>query len=217
MNEICFMQILVISATQMEIAPYLSSPEPVDHLITGVGTPACIYRLQKQLQHKNYDCVIQAGIGGTFDANLALGETVLVKEDCFADLGIFEKGRLIPLFETGFVDRNETPYQDGWLKNESSLVSRFSLPKKRGVTVNMVSEDSMLIEQYRTIYKAEVESMEGAALHYVCLLEKIPFMQLRSISNLVGERDKTKWTIAAAVRNLNNHLVEITRALKLPA
>jgi futalosine hydrolase len=35
--------------------------------------------------------------------------------------------------------------------------------------------------------------MEGAALHYTCLMEKIPFMQLRSISNYIAERDKSKW------------------------
>jgi futalosine hydrolase len=31
--------------------------------------------------------------------------------------------------------------------------------------------------------------MEGAALHFVCLQEDISFIQLRAISNFVGERD----------------------------
>lgn len=48
--------------------------------------------------------------------------------------------------------------------------------------------------------------MEGAALHYVCLIEKIPFMQIRSLSNFVGERDKSKWRMKEAITNLNKEL-----------
>ena len=48
--------------------------------------------------------------------------------------------------------------------------------------------------------------MEGAALHYVCLSEKIPFLQLRSVSNYVGERDKSKWALREAIMNLNIEL-----------
>jgi futalosine hydrolase len=48
--------------------------------------------------------------------------------------------------------------------------------------------------------------MEGAALHYVALMEKIPFLQLRSLSNFVGERDKNKWLMKEAIINLNLEL-----------
>ncbi len=48
--------------------------------------------------------------------------------------------------------------------------------------------------------------MEGAALHYVCLQEQIPFVQIRSVSNYVGERDKTKWKMKEAIENLNTEL-----------
>ena len=55
-------------------------------------------------------------------------------------------------------------------------------------------------------FAADIESMEGAALHYVCLLQKVPFLQLRSISNKVGVRDKTKWKIKTAIDNLTMEL-----------
>ncbi len=51
--------------------------------------------------------------------------------------------------------------------------------------------------------------MEGAAFHYVCLQEKIPFLQLRAISNYVGERNKANWNLNEAIRNLNKKLIEI--------
>jgi futalosine hydrolase len=41
--------------------------------------------------------------------------------------------------------------------------------------------------------------MEGAALHYIGLSARIPFIQIRGISNLVGERNKKHWRIAEAM------------------
>ncbi len=214
MPEFCRMQVLVIAATAMEIAPYLAQHSTADHLITGVGSPACMYQLQKKLQQGKYDCVIQAGIAGAFNSAIALGETVLIEKDVFAELGMYENGRLTSLFQTGFVNRNEHPYTDGWLMNEPGLLNRFSLPKHAAVTVNMVTENKAMINEYRRLYDPSIESMEGAAFHYVCLMEAVPFLQLRSVSNMAGERDKTKWNIAAAVHNLNNHLLEIVEVLK---
>ena len=53
--------------------------------------------------------------------------------------------------------------------------------------------------------------MEGAAFHYVCLQQKIKFLQLRSISNRVGERDKTKWAMKEAIANLNIELKKLVK------
>ncbi len=54
-------------------------------------------------------------------------------------------------------------------------------------------------------FGAEVESMEGAAFHYVCLQQKINFLQLRSISNRVGERDKSKWKLKRQLKTLTTN------------
>jgi futalosine hydrolase len=51
--------------------------------------------------------------------------------------------------------------------------------------------------------------MEGAALHYVCLQSGVPFLQLRSVSNTVGVRDKTKWDIKLAITRLNETLIPL--------
>ena len=50
--------------------------------------------------------------------------------------------------------------------------------------------------------------MEGAALHYVCRSMSVPFMQVRAISNYIGERDKSKWKMKEAVDNLNDTLLK---------
>jgi len=43
----------------------------------------------------------------------------------------------------------------------------------------------------------------------VALQEKIPFLQMRSLSNFVGERDKSKWVMQIAIANLNIELQRI--------
>jgi futalosine hydrolase len=40
-------------------------------------------------------------------------------------------------------------------------------------------------------------------------MEGIPFLQLRSVSNYVEIRDKSKWNIPLAVKQLNDKLKEL--------
>jgi futalosine hydrolase len=63
-------------------------------------------------------------------------------------------------------------------------------------------------------HSASLETMEGAALHYVCLMENIPFIQIRAISNVIGERNKKNWKIDDAVLNLNMKLEQLVTALQ---
>jgi len=49
--------------------------------------------------------------------------------------------------------------------------------------------------------------MEGAAFHYACLKEKVPYAEIRSISNYVEKRDRSKWNIPLAIKNLNDFFI----------
>lgn len=203
------MDVLIVAATTFEIEPFLKRNKNADILITGIGIPATIFHLTKKLVEKKYGLVIQAGIGGAFQNSLNPGEVVLVNEDAFADIGMDEKGNFKSLFDTGFLDRNDFPYTGGWLINNLSFFEKNNLPKVRGVTINKITDDPRQVKMIQEKFSPQVESMEGAAFHYVCLQEKINFLQVRAISNQVGERDKTKWQIKKAVENLNNELLKI--------
>ncbi len=203
------MSILIVAATQLEIKPILEEKESIDFLITGVGIAPVIFYLTKKIYEKRYDCIIQAGIAGSFNDSVNLGETVIVKEDTFADVGIEENGKFQTLFETGFMDKNEFPYTNGWLINKRVLLQKNGLRMVKGITVNKVIGNDLQNKINKEKFSADIESMEGAAFHYVCLQQKINFLQLRSISNRVGERDKTKWKIEEAIENLNKELIKI--------
>ena len=122
--------------------------------------------------------------------------------DSFGDLGMEEKEKFTSIFESGFADKNEFPYDDGWLVNTNEMLKTSALLKVKAVTVNKVSDSILQKQQLINQFHADIESMEGAAMHYVCLQENIPFLQIRSISNHVGERDRSKWKMKEAIENL---------------
>lgn len=165
-----------------------------------------MYQLQNRLYKEEYDFVIQAGIAGAFSNELQLGETVLVKQDTFGDLGTEEKHVFTPCTKSGLIHAHDFPYADGWLMNMAGIPKQTALKTVKAVTVNKVTDDVMQKQQLITAYNPQIETMEGAALHYVCLMEDIPFVQLRSISNYVGERDKSKWKIKEALENVAEEL-----------
>lgn len=203
------MNLLVVAATKSEIAPLLVNDTTADILITGVGIPATIFQLQNKLSQKKYDLVIQAGIAGTFNKSFEKSEVFLVQEDTFADIGIDENGTFKTLFEMGFASANEHPYTNSWLKNDHPIFKENLLPAAKAITVNKIISDRMQVEKLRDKFKPAIESMEGAAFHYVCLLQKVNFLQLRSVSNMVGERDKSKWKMKEAIEALNNELQKL--------
>jgi futalosine hydrolase len=89
------------------------------------------------------------------------------------------------------------------------LLQQYNLPLVKSVTINEISTRPARIQQLQQKYQPVVESMEGAAFHYVALVEKIPFIQLRAVSNMVGERDKTKWKMKDAIAILNKQLIKM--------
>lgn len=216
MSEIYAMQILLIAAAEMEIAPLLAENLFADTLITGVGAPDAMYHLLKRVNQIDYDLVIQAGICGSFSKDNNLGSCVLVKQDTFADLGIYEKNNFYSVFDMGFAAPDNFPYKNGWLINEHAVIDKIDLKKVKGITLNTVSDKPEPANVFMQKYSPDVESMEGAVLHYVCLQQNIPFLQVRSISNFAGERDKSKWKMKEAIHNLNITLKQIINQLTAP-
>jgi futalosine hydrolase len=201
------MNILVTAATEPEIAAFIKEANGIDTLITGVGIPSTIYHLTKKFSGTKYDLVIQAGIAGSFTKRLKKGDVVAVEQDAFADIGAAGKKKFKTLFQLGFGNPNEFPFTNGWLVN--SKLPETGLRKVKAVTVNTIQQKQKPIALLQKKFAADIESMEGAAFHFVCLQENVPFLQLRSISNTVGERDKTKWEIAYAVEQLNLELIKL--------
>ena len=209
------MRILLAAATTFEVRTVVERFS-VETVITGVGLVSTTYHLQKALSISQPDLVIQAGIGGCFDTDRPLGTLVAVKEEVIGDQGVEEQGRFRDLFELSFADPDLAPYTNARLVNPH--LDKFNLmrwPEVSGLSVNEVSTRQDRIVHWNTTYRPTVESMEGAALHFVCGMEGVPFIQVRALSNYIGERDKHKWDITGAIKNLNDGVGSLIQKLTI--
>lgn len=212
------MQLLLCASTEFEIWPTIKfiqkkSIPNIDVLITGVGMMATAYALTKRILAKKPDFIVQAGLAGSLNESLPLAQIVLVENENIGDLGVDENNSFKTLFDLNLLDGNSFPWQNGKLSNDFESLKSSGLSVVDGVSVNEITTDPDKINYYSQQLNALVESMEGAALHYVALQENIRFLQIRSVSNFVGERDKNKWLTDVAAANLNEELQKILTQL----
>jgi futalosine hydrolase len=208
--------ITICAATEMEIAPAMEQARreklPVQTLITGVGMMQAAFAISQHLITEKPAIIIQAGVAGSLTQGLSSG-TFVVSSDCMGDAGVEEAGEFRSVFAMG-LEKDEHPWTAQSLVNPNKdLLTLTGLRQVKAVTVNEVSTAEKRIDYYRASLGAEIESMEGAALHYCCIKLNQPFIQLRGISNMIGERDRSKWTMQEAIENMNTELIRIIQLL----
>jgi len=188
----------------------------VDYLITGVGCTFTTYALSQKLQAKKYDLVIHAGIAGSFNHDLKIGDVVWVKQDEFAGLGIEDKDSFYTLFDKKFLDSNEFPFKNGQLINPNQFKQNVfqTMKSVKAITSDITHGNEVSIEKIKQKFSADIETMESAAFFYVCLKQGVRFMAIRAISNFVEERNTQNWDIPLAIKNLNHKLFEIINIYK---
>ena len=224
MPDLRAMRIAIAAATPLELDAlrpmimedtHRSSPHELAFWTTGVGVLHASHALTSQIRAHRPDLVVQVGIGGTFDtARHAVGSVVAILRDAQADLGVMEADGWRDVFSMGFADPSGPPYRDGWLVNpHDGLLDGSGLYQATAVTVNQVSSDPAWIDSLTARLHPDIESMEGAALHFVCLSESVPFLQIRGVSNAVGSRDKSAWRIGEALEGAGLALSRLISSL----
>ena len=211
------MKLTVLAATNQEIEHvreylterlYLKMHHSIHCLVAGIGILNTSYALTRHIFREKPNLIIQAGIGGSFSPLFPAGTVVTIKDDMVADLGVMENEEWRDQFDLKLADPDQVPFVRKKLVNShQQVMDKLSLCQVSGITVNEVTTSTKRIETYISRYCPIIESMEGAALHKVCLEEAIPFIQLRAVSNAVGERDKKKWNIPRAIKALNEQVI----------
>ena len=222
--DLCYMRVIITAATNGEWMPSFQKINPayagtnkrfsVGFHESGIGLLASSVSLMKMFVQETPSLIIQVGIAGCFDKKVPLGKVFAVKDDFAGDIGVMENKVWKDLFDLKLDKPNDAPYEKKSLPNPwLSQYNLLKLPTKKGVTVSTISTDKNKIDLYSGRYKASLESMEGAALHYIGRDLNIPFIQIRAVSNYVGERNKAKWNMQEAIYNLNETLLQYLDAL----
>ncbi len=185
--------ILVVCALLAELR-YVSERPNVEVLACGVGPVEAAVAVAGALARGRYDAVVNAGIAGAFRGSARVGDAVLVRDDVLADLGLEGGGPLSLPDGATLVERTTA---------DSALLgicTPTALPLVRGVTVAQVTATDATAARLRARYAADVESMEGFSVLRAAAVAKIPALEVRGISNYVGDRVSGEWDFAAGAR-----------------
>jgi futalosine hydrolase len=189
--------ILLVSAVPEEL-DFVNSRAGVEVLSAGVGVVDSAARVTQALMKATYDVVIGAGIAGAFPGVARVGDGVVVGDERI-DLRI-ETGEAIVLPGGGSVTEH--------VRADSHLVDAvvaLGFPLVRGITVNEVTATDATARRLRE-KNVDVETMEGFAVLRAAQLLGVPALEVRGISNIVGDRKNGGWDFGAGIRGLRKVL-----------
>lgn len=222
-TQLCYMKVLILTATKMELSPLLMQlkflKRQFPHLQlawgeTGVGMLNSCLEIMHLCSKTSPNWVIQAGIAGSFLSTKTLGKTFAVEAETLGDTGVWEKGKWLDIFDLNLISVNKKPFVNKQILNKKiGTTNLLKLPLAKSLSVNQITTGNKNKLQLKKKYGVDIENMEGISAHMVCNYLKLPFIQLRTVSNLVGERDKSKWKMQAAINDLNITLVNYLDAL----
>jgi futalosine hydrolase len=187
--------------------------QDVPTLSLGVGKTAAAVSLYGALRARPATrAVLLFGVAGAFPERhrdgaspVRPGDVCVVGEDRFGDEGVetpqgFEPIRLAAMYATA---RGEVLGDPGLFPAHRRMATeaarRLGVPVLRGVTVSTCSGTDARSRELRARSGADVESMEGAAVAYVCQKAELPLLHLRAISNWTGDRGDGQWNLGEAV------------------
>jgi nucleoside phosphorylase len=175
--------VLVVGATERELA----GADGAEVLVCGIGPVEAAVRTARSLAERKPDLLIQVGIAGA--RLLEPPALVLGSEAVYCDIA-GDADAVLPR-----VDRVEP---DAYLL----AVAQRALPDAHVLPIATCA-------RVGGGTSCDVEAMEGFAVLRAAQLAGVPAVELRCVSNLVDERDRTRWrfddalaALAAALRRL---------------
>jgi futalosine hydrolase len=181
-------------------------------LVAGVGSISTAWEMQKWFSvNGKPDLAINAGIAGSYKEEIKIGNVVMPLTDCFADSGIEDGNNFLTLSEAGLISANEFPFSGGLIHTDPLFAGelRGIVKAVNAITVNTATGSDTTRDRMVKKYNPDIETMEGATFFYICTREKIHFLALRAISNIVEIRNKNNWDIKLALLNLAEKLNEV--------
>lgn len=196
---------------------------PVRLMVTGPGMANTVQSLTAVLERVPPRLILQTGCAGAFrESGLGVGDVGVASEEIDAHLGIEpacpdDPPAALPfavMTVNGAAVKGRYPLSRRWVRAALTALERASGDPPvtdRGdgaarvvcgpfLTVSTITATDIGAERRYRHYGACMEAMEGAgAAHAACHYE-VPFLEVRSASNLVGRRDRGAWDLDLAFR-----------------
>lgn len=176
----------------------------------GMGKTNAAHALTALLETRPVCGVIGFGIGGAYPGSgLRVGSVALATTAVYGDEGVQTPGGWIgtegigiPLWTAGESRTfNEFALDAALVDRARAALADAGFDVRTGpfVTVSACSGAATLGEAMaERVPGALCEGMEGAALAHVAAIYEVPLLELRAVSNLVEDRDLSRWRIREA-------------------
>ena len=185
----------------------------VDLVLTGIGKANAAGAVAHVLDPDRHAAVLSLGIGGALpgadEAGVRLGSVVCASASVFADEGLLSPSGFTDCFGLGFplgdFQGSDVPVNAAW----AAKLARACSATGRIATVSTCSGTDAAARIIADRTGAIVEAMEGAAVGLVCHRLRVPFAEVRVVSNTTGDRERQRWDIKGAMKRLE----ELTAAI----
>jgi futalosine hydrolase len=167
---------------------------------TGVGPVNAAVALTRFLAANEVGAVLNCGIGGAYPGwELTPGEAVCAESETYGDLGAASPDGFLDMRALGFplIDAAVPVY------NRLPLDLFPAVRRVPFVTCTTCTGTDAVARELVERTGGAVESMEGAAVVHAARLMGVRVGEVRGISNMVGNRERSAWRIpeaAAAAR-----------------
>lgn len=199
-------------------------------ITSGVGKTNAAHAATVLIQKFMPGVMITFGVGGAYPSSgLQVGDVAVADKEVYGDEGVLLKSGFrgtdhmgIPLLTKGSrkyfnefrLDRKyvkKAVQAARFTSDHSSYITRV----KAGpfVTVSACTGSRKKALELQKKYNAVCENMEGAAVAHICALYGKPMVEVRGISNIVEDRDKTKWDLVLAAENCQHVVLGLLKSL----
>ena len=187
--------------------------------LVGIGPVAAAMSVGAVLErHPEVTGILNLGICGSFDiARTPLGSTCVASAEIWPEYGVrhFAAAEEEVFGHQMFADLNLDPVNRLDLDPPAQAAAMgmtlhhtwFTGPS---LTVAGVSGDPERAELLRERHDGLTENMEGFSLALAAKRQGIPFLEIRTVSNPVGARDKRLWNFRLALNTLQKILPVLT-------
>lgn len=178
--------ILLVAATDAELCG-------LDGLVCGVGPVEAAAATSRALALRSFGAVLHVGLAGA--RGIAPGSLVVGTEAVYCDLSA----------KWPVVDR-VTP--------DLRLVEALRNVLPNTVTMPIHTSAAVGVARDISSQPALVEAMEGFGVLRAAALAGVPAVEVRAVSNELGETDRSRWDVPGALSELERSLPAMTSAVR---
>lgn len=187
----------------------------------GIGKVNAAHSATLMLENYEVDLLVLFGIGGAYNTYVKIGDVAIAESENYGEEGVLTNEGWSSMESISPLLKKEKEYYNTFpldlerskLAVEVAMDLGFSVTSGNFVTVSQLSGTRESGEILKKRFNGICENMEGVAVAHICALYGAPMVELRSISNIIEERDIKKWNIQLAASHINKVVSELVKRL----